>query len=59
VSRQDQLIARFEKVRVADVVDALDRFDYHGTTLVSREIRPIYPRARLAGFAVTVRTRRA
>jgi len=59
VSRQDQLIARFEKVRVADVVDALDRFGYHGTTLVSREIRPLYPRARLAGFAVTVRTRRA
>jgi len=55
----NQLIARFKRVRVADVVDALDRFGYHGSTLVSRDIRPLYPKAKLAGFAVTVRTRRA
>lgn len=53
------LVARFKRVRVADVVDALDRFGYHSGLLVSREIRPLYPGAKLAGFAVTVRTRRA
>ena len=54
---RSQLIARFKRVRVADVVDALDQFGYHDSTLVSRDIRPLYPKAKLAGFAVTVRTR--
>ncbi|MEM4871540.1 MAG: RraA family protein [Thermofilaceae archaeon] len=53
-----ELIARFRRLRVADVVDALDRYGYHDNLLISREIRPLYPAAKLAGYAVTVRTRR-
>lgn len=50
---------KFKLVRVADVIDALDRYGFHGNVLVSRDIRPLYPNAKLAGYAVTVRTRRA
>ncbi|MEM1602021.1 MAG: RraA family protein [Candidatus Bathyarchaeia archaeon] len=52
------LISRFKGVRVADVVDALDRFGFHEKTLVSRDIRPIYSGIRVAGFALTVQARR-
>jgi len=48
------LISRFKKVRVADVVDALDRYGFHDRTLVSSEIRPLFPGIRMAGYAVTV-----
>lgn len=52
------LINRFKSVRVADVVDALDRFGFHEKTLVSRDIRSIYSGIRIAGFALTVQARR-
>ena len=48
------LISRFKKVRVADVVDALDRYGFHDRILVSSEIRPLFPGIRMAGYAVTV-----
>lgn len=52
------LISRFRSVRVADVVDALDRFGFHEKTLVSRDIRPIYSGIKVAGFALTVQARK-
>jgi len=48
------LISRFKKVRVADVVDALDRYGFHDRILVSSKIRPLFPGIRMAGYAVTV-----
>jgi len=47
-------IERYRRVRVADVVDALDRFGYHDRVLVSSEIRPLYSGIRMAGYALTV-----
>jgi regulator of RNase E activity RraA len=52
------LVERYRSVRVADVVDALDRYGFHGRLLISREIRPLYPGIKMAGFAVTVQARR-
>ncbi|MEM2788875.1 MAG: RraA family protein [Candidatus Bathyarchaeia archaeon] len=52
------LISRFRSIRVADVVDALDRFGFHEKTLVSRDIRPIYSGTRIAGLALTVQARK-
>jgi hypothetical protein len=37
------LVERYRSVRVADVVDALDRYGFYGRLLISREIRPLYP----------------
>jgi len=48
------LISRFKRVRVADVVDALDRYGFHDRTLISSEIRPLFPGIRMAGYAITV-----
>ncbi|MEM3193852.1 MAG: RraA family protein, partial [Candidatus Bathyarchaeia archaeon] len=52
------LVRRFRAVRVADVVDALDRYGFHEKTLVSSEIKPLYSGIKAAGFAVTVQARR-
>jgi len=52
------LVERYRSVRVADVVDALDRYGFYGRLLISREIRPLYPGIKMAGFAVTVQARR-
>jgi regulator of RNase E activity RraA len=52
------LVERYRSVRVADVVDALDRYGFHGRLLISREIRPLYSGIKMAGFAVTVQARR-
>lgn len=52
------LVERYKLVRVADVVDALDRFGIHENTLVSHEIGPIYPGIKMAGFAITVQARK-
>lgn len=49
-----ELIGRYKRVRVADVVDALDRFGYHDRVLVSSEIRPLYSGIKMAGYALTV-----
>ena len=51
-----ELVKRFKAVRVADVVDALDRFGFHDKVLVSSEIKPLYSGIRMAGFALTVNT---
>ena len=34
-----ELIERYKKIRVADVVDALDRYGFHDRVLVSNEIK--------------------
>ncbi|MEM3545748.1 MAG: RraA family protein [Candidatus Bathyarchaeia archaeon] len=52
------LVKRYKSVRVADVVDALDRYGFHEKLLVSRRIRPLYPGIRMAGFAITVQARK-
>ena len=49
---------RYRKVRVADVVDALDRYGFHYRVLISSEIGPLYPGIRMAGFALTVNATR-
>jgi len=53
-----ELIERYEKTRVADVVDALDRYGFHDEVLVSSEIRPLYSGIKLAGSALTVKALR-
>jgi regulator of RNase E activity RraA len=52
------LVERYKLVRVADVVDALDRFGIHEKILVSHEIGPIYSGMKMAGFAITVQARK-
>jgi len=53
-----ELVERYRNVRVADVVDALDRFGFHDRVLISSEIKPLYPGIRMAGFALTVNATR-
>lgn len=48
------LVKRYKSVRVADVVDALDRYGFHEKLLVSQKVRPLYPGIKLAGYAITV-----
>lgn len=45
---------RYNSVRVADVVDSLDRFGFHNRILISSEIRPLYSGIRMVGQALTV-----
>ena len=52
------LVRRYKSVRVADVIDALDRYGFHERLLVSQRIRPLYPGIKLAGYAITVQTRK-
>jgi len=53
-----ELVERYKKVRVADVVDSLDRFGFHDKILVSSAIKPLYPGIRMAGSALTVKVLR-
>ena len=53
-----ELVERYKKVRVADVVDALDRFGFHDRVLISSEIKPLYSGIKMAGFALTVNAMR-
>ncbi|MBS7611915.1 RraA family protein [Candidatus Bathyarchaeota archaeon] len=52
------LVERYKSVRVADVMDALDRYGFHERLLISRKIRPLYSGIRMAGFAITVQARK-
>ena len=52
------IIKRYKKTRVADVVDALDRYGFHDRVLVSNEIKPLYSGIMMAGYAVTVKANR-
>jgi 4-hydroxy-4-methyl-2-oxoglutarate aldolase len=53
-----EIVGRYKKIRVADVVDSLDRFGYHDRVLVSNEIKPLYSGIMMAGHAVTVKANR-
>jgi regulator of RNase E activity RraA len=50
----DELLARFEGLRVADVRDGLDVCGYHHVGSMAPEIRPLW-RTRVAGIARTAR----
>jgi 4-hydroxy-4-methyl-2-oxoglutarate aldolase len=53
-----KLVDRYKKIRVADVIDALDRYGFHDKVLVSNEIKPLYSGIMMAGYAVTVKANR-
>lgn len=53
-----EMVERYKRIRVADVIDALDRYGFHDRVLVSREIKPLYPGIMMAGCAVTVKANR-
>jgi regulator of RNase E activity RraA len=53
--RDRELIERFMKVRTADVIDALDRYNVHGYTIMSEEIRPLYGDIKMVGVALPIR----
>jgi len=53
-----EIVKQYREIRVADVVDALDRYGFHDRVLVSNEIKPLYSGIRMAGYAVTVRANR-
>ena len=55
----EKLIERYGKVRVADVVDALDRYGFHDEVLVSSTIKPLYAGIKMAGSALTVKALRS
>jgi regulator of RNase E activity RraA len=52
------MVERFKRIRVADVIDALDRYGFHDKVLVSNEIKPLYSGIMMAGYAVTVKANR-
>lgn len=54
-SKDRELIERFMKVRTADVIDALDRYNIHGSTIMSQEIRPLYENIKMVGVALPIR----
>jgi 4-hydroxy-4-methyl-2-oxoglutarate aldolase len=53
-----KLVERYKKIRVADVIDALDRYGFHDRVLVSNVIKPLYSGIMMAGHAVTVKANR-
>lgn len=56
ISDEDrEIIRRLMEVRTADVIDALDRFNLHSSTIVSSEIRPLFEDIKMAGIALTIR----
>lgn len=55
MSVSDELLARYQRLRVADVSDGMDAANLRDVGLVSRVIRPIWPGARAAGRALTAR----
>ncbi|MGQ9597607.1 MAG: hypothetical protein ACUVUS_09665, partial [Thermoproteota archaeon] len=57
--RDQEIIKRLMEVRTADVIDALDRYNVHDSTIVSEEIRPLFNDIKMAGVALTLRTLRA
>lgn len=41
ISNEDrEILRRLSEVRTADVIDALDRYNVHDSTIMSEEIRP-------------------
>lgn len=58
MSEQEQSVAelqaRWEKIRVANLYDTLDRMGY-GNQCLDLNIKPLFPHRRLAGQAITVR----
>jgi len=53
-----KMVERFKRIRVANVIDALDRYGFHDRVLVSNEIKPLYQGIMMAGYAVTVKANR-
>ena len=53
--RPSDLVDRLEKLYTAVVADVLDRLGYRNQSL-RPEIRPLFPQARAAGYALTVHT---
>ncbi|HOU11989.1 MAG TPA: hypothetical protein PKZ84_02650 [Anaerolineae bacterium] len=49
-----ELQARWDKIRVANLYDAMDQMGY-GDQCIDLSIRPLFPHQHLAGMAVTVR----
>jgi 4-hydroxy-4-methyl-2-oxoglutarate aldolase len=49
-----ELQARWEKIRVANIYDTLDRMGY-GNQCLDLGIKPLFPHRRMAGRAITVR----
>lgn len=42
-------------IRTADVIDALDRYNFHGSTIVHEGIKPLFNDIKMAGVALTIR----
>ena len=56
VSDEDrELLKRLSEVRTADVIDALDRYNAHDSTIMSEEIRPLFNDVKMVGVALTIR----
>lgn len=56
ISTKDrELIECFMKVRTSDVIDALDRYNIHGYTIMPEEIRPLYDNIKMVGVALPIR----
>lgn len=56
ISEKDrEVIRRLMDVRTADVIDALDRYNVHGVTIMSEEIRPLFNDIKTVGVALTIR----
>jgi regulator of RNase E activity RraA len=50
-----ELLKRLSEVRTADVIDALDRYNVHDSTVMSEGIRPLFNNVKMVGVALTIR----
>lgn len=56
ISNEDrEILKHLSEVRTADVIDALDRYNVHDSTIMSEEIRPLFNDIKVAGIALTIR----
>ncbi|MDW8033427.1 MAG: RraA family protein [Nitrososphaerota archaeon] len=56
ISNEDrEILKRLAEVRTADVIDALDRYNVHDSTIMSEEIRPLFNDIKMVGVALPIR----
>jgi regulator of RNase E activity RraA len=50
-----KILKHLAEVRTADVIDALDRYNVHDSTIMSEEIKPLFENIKMVGIALTIR----
>ncbi|MEM1557239.1 MAG: RraA family protein [Thermoproteota archaeon] len=53
--RDREIISRLMRVRTADVIDALDRYNIHDSTIIPEEIKPLFNDIKMVGITLPIR----